>query len=333
MNLFSSTKTMSKRAFAAILAAAMAFVLAVAAVGTVLSTQAQAASPEYKYTVRVFSGSQGSFNGKDCLVLTTSAKPGDRVSFNQGSVSLNNGSKYYIRGVRQSGRDNDTTLATPSFTVTGDIDLVVSYGVLGDNVAYTVRYVDTDGNELSPTETFYGNVGESPVIAYRYIDGYVPQAYNLTGKLLSDASKNVYTFTYSAIEGAAEPAPTPTPEQPTPNPPVVTEVPGAGGDAPAAGAVEDGATIPDDANPLANPEETKDIRDDGNPLSSFVNNFLGDDASILSNHSTIAILGGLLAAAILAIAIVLIVRNRRKKQQLAYGTAGPDGSGDNGAAA
>ena len=38
--------------------------------------------------------------------------------------------------------------------------------------SYTVNYVDENGNELAPSRTYYGNVGDRPVVAYLYMDGY-----------------------------------------------------------------------------------------------------------------------------------------------------------------
>ena len=46
-------------------------------------------------------------------------------------------------------------------------------------------------------DSYYGNVGDEPVIAYLYIDGYIPDCYNQTGKLSSNASENVFNFVYS----------------------------------------------------------------------------------------------------------------------------------------
>lgn len=332
MKLLANTLQSTKRALLFIGAALLALVLSTMVLCQVAPEQAYAKNSEYKYTVRVYAGDQGSFNGKDSIVLTKSAKPGDRVTFNQGSIKLKDGSKYYIKGVKLSGRDNDTSTSNPSFKVKGDTDLVVSYGVLGDNVPYTVKYVDANGNDLSPSETFYGNVGDSPVIAYRYIEGYTPRAYNLTGKLDSDPSKNVYTFTYDANNaggGNAAENPGEAPQA------AVIPVPGAGeegaggeGDAgaagvdagDAAGAVVPEEAIPDDANPLANPDEVQDIRDEENPLA-FLNGLIGDDASFLMDQAALWFASGLIAAALLAFLIVFIVRRRNKKKELAYETA------------
>ena len=140
------------------------------------SVPALAAEDDYTYTVRIYSGKQGSIEGSDVKEYT-GLHYGDRVSFYpQSQVSLNDDSKYYVRGLRESGKDNSESVAAASFTVTGDADYVVAYGLLGSAVQYTVRYVDANGAEILPSETFYGNVGDSPVIAYRFVEGYQPQA-------------------------------------------------------------------------------------------------------------------------------------------------------------
>lgn len=167
-----------------------------------------AAEDEYTYTVRIYAGAQGTIGGQD-VVEYSGLHYGDRVTFNpQSRVSLKNDSKYYVRGIRLSGRDNAESAGSASFMVTGDADYVVSYGILGSAVQYQIRYVDVNGNELAPSETYYGNVGDRPVIAFQYIEGYQPQAYNLTGTLLEDASQNIYTFTYRAVETTAATQPT-----------------------------------------------------------------------------------------------------------------------------
>ena len=160
----------------------------------------------YTYTVRFFSGAQGTINGKE-MVVKKNLHYGDRVAFNQRQVELNDGSKYYVKGIRESGRDNNTATGTSSFPVTADMDYVVVYGILGNAVAYTVNYVDTSGRQLAPSETYYGNVGDEPVIAYLYIEGYQPQAYNLTGTLKENAADNVFNFVYTstAVPGTAQP--------------------------------------------------------------------------------------------------------------------------------
>ena len=40
------------------------------------------------------------------------------------------------------------------FVVNGDLDYVVVYGVKGNQVAYTIRYVDENGKQLSEDTVF-----------------------------------------------------------------------------------------------------------------------------------------------------------------------------------
>lgn len=156
------------------------------------------AADEYGYTVTLSAGNKGTINGADKLVLTDKTY-NDWISFTQDMVQVTD-SKYYVKGFRLSGHDNDEALDAPSFTVTGDADYVVAYGVKGNMVAYTVNYLDADGNTLAPSSTFYGNVGDKPVVAYQYIENYVPQALALTKTLSANEAENVFDFIYTPGE-------------------------------------------------------------------------------------------------------------------------------------
>lgn len=175
------------------------------------------AAEEYTYTVTFLAGAQGTFSGNDDLsvigegysiersadkITVKGLKAGDVVSFNAqkpGTVTLKEEGKYYVKGVRKGGRDNDTVEAS-AFKVTEDKDYVVAYGIKGNLTSYTVNYVDANGNALAESATYYGNVGDKPVVAYRYIDGYLPQAYGLTKTLSENAAENVFEFVYTMIE-------------------------------------------------------------------------------------------------------------------------------------
>lgn len=168
----------------------------------------------YTYTLTFYAGNQGDFSGIGDLsrlssrytitgtadrITISGLSYRDRVSFNAASlVKLPADSKYYVKGIRQSGRDNNTVdqVRSNSILVESDRDYVVAYGIKGDMVAYHVNYRDEAGNTLAPSETYYGNVGDKPVMAFLYIEGYEPQAYNLTRTLVSDESKNEFTFVY-----------------------------------------------------------------------------------------------------------------------------------------
>lgn len=97
-------------------------------------------------------------------------------------------------------RESSEKIDPATFVVNGDLDYVVVYGVKGNQVAYTVRYVDENGKQLSEDTILYGNVGDKPVVAYKYIDSYIPQAYALTKTLVENEKENVFTFTYKPGE-------------------------------------------------------------------------------------------------------------------------------------
>lgn len=155
---------------------------------------------EYTYTVTLYSGKEGTFSDGSSEVKITGLKYGDVVSLGQyiPSVNLKDADKYYVRGVRESGKDNNT-VSNPAFKVESDREYVIAYGIKGNMTTYTVNYQDQAGNTLLPSETFYGVVGDKAVAAFRYVDGYRPQAYNLTKTLSSNEAENVLTFTYQKI--------------------------------------------------------------------------------------------------------------------------------------
>ena len=102
--------------------------------------------------------------------------------------------RYYFKGYHVSGIEGVTAGAQ---TIKEDTVFVAAYGVKGDLVAYHVHYVDNNGNTLLETADFHGNVGDKPVAAYIHIEGYVPQARNITGTLKEDDSENNFTFVYT----------------------------------------------------------------------------------------------------------------------------------------
>ena len=85
-----------------------------------------------------------------------------------------------------------------------DMTFVATYRIKGDLVSYTVHYVDASGAMLLPDSVFHGNVGEEAVLAYKYVNGYLPNVYSQTHVLSADPEKNVFTFTYRRAEGGDE---------------------------------------------------------------------------------------------------------------------------------
>lgn len=153
------------------------------------------AKNSYSYQVTVYAGNKGTIDGQDAVVTTDLAK-GTTYSFDINSVQVTD-EKYYVKGIRLSGRDNDEALAAPAVNVTADTDYVIAYGIKGEMVKYTVNFQDANGNTLAESREYYGNVGDKPVVAYQYIDGYTPNALAITKTLVKDESENVFTFTYT----------------------------------------------------------------------------------------------------------------------------------------
>lgn len=179
-----------------------------------------AAEQEYTYTATFYAGNQGTFSNVDQLmvkgkegrppavinnmgdkVVVSGLYIGDEVEFNvddsqNGPIKLMDSSKYYVKGLRVSGREN---MESPKIVVEGDKDLVVAYGIKGNMVAYTVNYHDEEGNELLPSRMYYGNVGDKPVVAYQFVENYTPQVTAYTKTLVSNEAENVFTFVYSPV--------------------------------------------------------------------------------------------------------------------------------------
>lgn len=226
----------------------------------------------YTYTVSFSAGNQGTLSTEDGVSISvdgggdyeitlsgdgktveiTGLTAENSIRFLNSAVSLESESKYYVKGVRMGGRDN-STVDMSYFPVERDQDYVVAYGIKGNLVQYTVNYVDQEGNQLYPPQVYYGNVGDKPVIAYLYVEGYQPQAYNLTGTLQSDASKNIFTFIYR---------------------PAVVETPAGPGEGTAPGGENPGGTNPPGgenpggANPPGggeNPGQAENPADEENP--------------------------------------------------------------------
>lgn len=148
----------------------------------------------YTYTVTLSAGNKGTINGAE-MEVTSGWTTTDTVRFDLSKVTVTD-DRYYVKGVRLSGHDNETALGSPAFPVTGDADYVVAYGIKGNMVAYTVTYQDEDGNELAPSDTFYGNVGDKVVVPYKYIEDFVPNALAATKTLSVNEAENVFPFTY-----------------------------------------------------------------------------------------------------------------------------------------
>ncbi len=173
-----------------------------------------AAEEEYTYTVRLYAGNQGRLLGggvdvssesagvsfTDGYLLIEGLKYGDTVYIRPQAAAEVMDERYYVRGVRRSGRDNSEAEA-PTFRVASDRDYVMAYGIRGNMAAYTVHYVDGDGRMLMESDTYYGNIGERQYVSSRYIDGYQPRVLNMVKTLSANTEENVFTFEYERTAG------------------------------------------------------------------------------------------------------------------------------------
>lgn len=193
-------KNFLMRVGAVLIAVCMVAALALPA----FAADASAENEPYKYTVRIFPGDKGTINGStDPIVKEVEANyswtRGDFDCLNQAASKTD---RYYVTGMRESGRDNNTNALYKSgnFTVDRDIDLVVSYGIKGSDVPYKINYVEVGSNKvLRKAETYYGNDGDKPAVAYLYVEGYIPQYEVMTGTIKAGSS-NEWTFYYVKLE-------------------------------------------------------------------------------------------------------------------------------------
>ena len=123
---------------------------------------------------------------------------GQRFDPNAFEVVLPEDSIYYSKGFQYSGTEDQIAGNIP---VNEDVTLVVRYGIKGDQVAYTVRYVERGSNrQLLEPVTYHGNVGDEVIVAYRYVEGYRPSAYNARiSSLSANETENIITFEYTRV--------------------------------------------------------------------------------------------------------------------------------------
>ena len=209
---------------------------------------------------------------------------------------------YTPIGIKETGTDNAeviVSLTGDSAKINEDKAYVLTYGVTGTLVDYTVIYRTNTGAELGRAN-YKARVGDKPVVAALQFDGYVPDANNRTRTLTSDPAANVFTFTYHPV-GTAGAGTTTTEEEYeyiTLADGTVTAVPAAGGGgggnggnaggggdgaAPAAPAAQEDTPetveLIDEDVPLAGPTETQtatpapvieEIDDSKPPLSGWL---------------------------------------------------------------
>lgn len=308
-----------------------------------------AAEEEYTYTVRLYAGNQGNLKSGGIDVNSGSAvvssrggcveisglKYGDMVSIRPQDAADVTDERYYVRGVRRSGRDN-AEAESPAFYVACDRDYVVAYGIKGDMAAYTVNYQDEEGNALMESDIYYGNIGERQYVSSRYIEGYQPRSLNMVKTLSANAAENVFTFQYVRITAAETETPGGTTTTPSDAATATTTTtaattagdnaaPGAadGGDA-GADAGEDGGdagaedndagdalpggdvSLPEDEVPL-DQQNLENLDDEEVPLAN-----IKEEQGMVMGYMPVYIGIAAAAAAVLGVAAVYLYKKRKK---------------------
>ncbi len=229
----------------------------------------------YTYTITLSAGAHAAFEDGSDVCVYPGRPAGGQVSLEAKVNELNEAlerqnSKYYVLGVRLSGHEE---LMPQAFGVQRDEIYVVAYGIRGAMVDCTIRYVDAAGNPLAASRILRANVGDKPIVPYAYIEGYEPQAYNLTKTISENPEENVFTFVYTpAAAPAAGPGDTETvyvtvdvPAEPgVAAPGGAVPAPGgaaAGPEAPAGPGAEE---LPENPTPLA-PQEVLDLDEQQTP--------------------------------------------------------------------
>ena len=261
----------------------------------------------YGYTITVYSGIHGHFKDGS-TVKTITAEAGKEVNIDFG-VELNDNEedqKYYVRGYRETGHDNDEQMSAMKFLADEDASYEVAYGIKGGMVKYTVMYVDANGAKLVDSNEYYGMVGDKPVVSYHYIDGYQPNAYNLTKTLVADESQNVFAFSYLSNPEGTENNGTAADNQ-------AGARNAANGQNNANANANAGAN---DANANA-PATIVDLDDNATPQAENAGGTtdIEDTDAPKAGISPIAIGGGLIALAAIAAAAIAIVRRRNAEYE------------------
>ena len=289
--------------------------------------------PDDEYQVTIYGGMHGKISdsegsAENVKVIFT-VKKGTVINLNPDTgsygdrFSVTPEGKYLFKGYHISGQLDESNLDKGQFAevvfpykVDHDVDFVATYYVPGNIVHYKATYVDTDGNTLHAPDEYVGNLGYKPVVSFRYIEGYVPNAHNITGTLTKDNME--FKFTYTTIPGSGGGA---GGEEVTY---IYEEIPGGGGGTGGGGASPVTPTIPE-------PEQIIDIDNNPTPLApGGDNNTDGNGGNeptepiepeqvpttsfwqTLLNNPLLLVSGGILTFGLLAFIIFLLMRRRRE---------------------
>ena len=265
----------------------------------------------YGYELTVDSGNGSFVDSEDTLSGTTASIDIDNAKLTVGdtTVDIDAPSNHFVIGMRVTGHDNSEVL-TGSVNLADyneDTSLVVAYGLESNMIKYTINYVAVDGGAtVHPSEEHYGVVGQKPVVSYKYVEGYLPDAYNRTGTLTRDG-ENVFTFYYYQVDANGQIINIQDGNTVVAGNAAGNAAAGAGANAGANAA----ANIGDGPVPLADaPANSVDIDDSDTPLANADQEEEGGGGSALPY-----IIGGVAVAAIIAAIAAFLARRRAAEEE------------------
>ncbi len=268
----------------------------------------------YEYTVTVSGGNQGTVTQE-----SYSIEKGGTFTLDPGIVKINN-DKYYLKGFHISGQETPVIQAGDIPNISEDTHLVATYGIKSEMVKYTVKYVDGNGKSLADPKTFYGNVGDIPVVAYTHIMDYQPDYYNVEKTLSANEADNVFTFKYSEAEAVETDEDTGTDEEGADNDSDSDN--GNGADNDGNGAVNGNGNVlnntgnvitQDDLNDSATADSDEIVNlDDEEVAKTDGDGTVKEDGSGSSLNMTGII--GIIAIILIALLVILMAVRRRNNQ-------------------
>lgn len=307
--------------------------IAVLALAVVMVLGTMVVFADYDYTMTVSAG-RGSITLPADKITSAEALTTDPtkniVKINGKEVTVTPpDADHFVIGLKDAGHDNGALLAANKEVKLADrnedTELVVAYGLKSDMVEYTINYVEAGtGNVLLPAETHYGVDGSKPVVSYKYVENYLPDAYNRTGTLVRGGA-NTFTFYYYEVDAEGNVIT------------VVNNVAGGGAGAAGAGAAgaggagaaaAGGANIADGAVPLdgGQPNDVVDIDDGGTPTTDNPDGQGGEgDGTDIDDGTTPgaggnginwpAVGGGVGAVALIAAIAALLAKRKKDAEE------------------
>ena len=279
-------------------------VLAIAFCFLLGTTTVYGADGDYSLTV---SGGNGTIAGDiptDATAVTVTTGTNGKVTVNGEDHAVTPpDSKYFVRGLKLAGHDNDELFTSIDVNKRQqDEEVVVAYGLKSNMVKYTISYVDQNNRELAASDTHYGVIGDKPTVSFKYVEGYLPQAYDVTKTLTDNPADNVLVFTYTQAQTAEGQ----TIINNTGNANAAAGGNAAAGNAAAGNAAGNaaaapGTTIGENATPLA-------VDDQDTPLAANPEEEGG-------GSSLPYIIGGIIAAGIIAAIAAVLARRRGEEAE------------------